>query len=363
MKDLLSAAAIFFIFSGLETSFYTGIRVKFNNSHISHLPPTINGVPNAYYAQKNSRSIASTPEVKPYKSERMESLIRRLKLNPDEIDGDSEVIVAIIDTGYDMKDTTLNKSLLMFGSHKAAVSLIPEEDADDLVGHGTSVAQIILSLNPKAKIVPIKATSETMYQSHFGDAIKKAANIPGVRVINISMGGFSKSVYEELEIENAIKKGITVVASAGNESNDIENIKYYPASLYKDGNIITVSSVDDQGTLLPSSNFSRTMVEFAALGDATFFTYRGKAKKFTGTSQAAAVVSGLVSLVISHKPNLTSKEIKSLLISYSDNKNNLPVKYGEINYQALVKNLENKNDASIKNKFALSTQKIRKGIK
>jgi len=112
------------------------------------------------------------------------------------------------------------------------------------------------------------------------------------------------------------KKGILVIAAAGNEESDIDNKKnaYYPAS-YGLTNIITVTAHDQTLTTLPSSNYGKQSVHISAPG------YRikssmpfGRSGYLTGTSQATAFVSGVAAMLKSQFPNLSMQKIKEAII-------------------------------------------------
>jgi subtilisin family serine protease len=126
-------------------------------------------------------------------------------------------VVAVIDSGFDHPETNL-------------VAWKDFVDGDtkptDPVGHGTHVAGDVLQMAPDAKIVSIRVMNE-QGQGRPSDIIRgiqyAVANKDkfGITTINMSLGGEPTGVPSHLDpldraVENAIKKGITVVAAAGN---------------------------------------------------------------------------------------------------------------------------------------------------
>jgi subtilisin family serine protease len=53
---------------------------------------------------------------------------------------------------------------------------------------------------------------------------------------------------------------------------------------------------------------------------------------FTGTSAAAAVVSGVIALMLEKNPNLTEDDIENILKSTADKIGKYPYKHGRNNY-------------------------------
>ncbi len=172
-------------------------------------------------------------------------------------------------------------------------------DVSDSHGHGTHVAGIILQNSGKAKsrvkIMALKyyepGNSQEANLKNTIRAIEYAVKM-GAKIINYSAGGFQPSPAEREIIRWAGRKGVLVVAAAGNEAVDTDIVGFYPAS-YDLENVISVTALNGRDQILPSSNYGAHSVQFAARGEKMVSTLPGNHwGEMTGTSQATAVVTG-----------------------------------------------------------------------
>ena len=215
-------------------------------------------------------------------------------------------IVAIIDTGVskvpDLAQTEFVKGY-DFVNDKI--------NADDDNGHGTHVAGTVAqSTNNnygvagiafEAKIMPLKVLSGSGGGtiSDIAEAIRFAADNKA-DVINMSLGGGGESQVMKDAIEYAYRKGVVIIAAAGNENN---NSASYPARY---AHVIGVGATDAQGERAEFSNYGAG-VDIAAPGG-------GHGSKiwqetidpetnlpiisgFQGTSMAAPHVAGVAALI------------------------------------------------------------------
>ena len=237
-----------------------------------------------------------------------------------------EVIVAVIDTGVDYSHPFLSANLYVPNGRVSADNYgvdfskgrLSQGTPDDKHGHGTHVAGIVKSVFPDAKILVLKyfnpqASGQDNLDSTI-EALKYAVD-QGVDIINYSGGGPEPAIEELNILKKAERKGILVVAAAGNEESNIDDKKkaYFPAS-YGLTNIITVTAYDQAKTVLSSSNYGRNTVDISAPG------YRiksslpgGRSGYLTGTSQATAFVSGVAALLKSQFPELTFSQLKTII--------------------------------------------------
>lgn len=172
--------------------------------------------------------------------------------------------IALIDTGTD-------------GSTVDAVSFV-DNDVTDNFGHATKMIKTIRKMNKNAKILALKALDDNGKGTTASvvSAIQYAID-SHVSIINMSFSGKANDDTSliEAKVKEAIKAGITVVASAGNNGSIAYD--YIPANI--DG-VITAGACDSKGTILSTSNYGN-VVDWYVNADAT--------------SQAASTVTGILS--------------------------------------------------------------------
>lgn len=173
-------------------------------------------------------------------------------------------VIALIDTGTD-------------GSTVDAVSFV-DNDVTDNNGHARKMVKTIRKQNKNAKILALKALDDNGNGTTASVvAALQYAIDSHVSIINMSFSGRStedKSLVET-KVKEAIKAGITVVASAGNNGSIAYD--YIPANI---AGVITVGACDSKGRILNTSNYGN-IVDWYINADAT--------------SQAASTVTGMIS--------------------------------------------------------------------
>ena len=237
-----------------------------------------------------------------------------------------EIVVAVVDTGIDPIHPFLEKNIFVetgkvdennFGVDFSKDKRVKGAPIDQH-GHGTHVSGIIKSIYPDVKILALKyynpSASGIDNLNSTVEALKYAVD-NNVDIINYSGGG-PEAASEELRVlKEAERKGILVVAAAGNEESNIDDKKkaYFPAS-YGLKNIITVTAYDEDLKILSSSNYGRASVDIFAPGYRIKSSLQnGRAGYLTGTSQATAFVTGVAALIKSQFPNLTTEKIKEII--------------------------------------------------
>lgn len=272
--------------------------------------------------------------------------------------GNSGVVIAVLDTGVDLDHQDIQANIWMNdgedwvngnpgnngvdddGNGKiddyrgwdfANNDNDPDDDSD---GHGTHVAGIIAAdgnngvgvagVAWSASIMPLKMLSggKGGLVSHEIAAIDYAVK-NGAQIINASLGGSNFSQLEYNAIERARDAGVLFVAAAGNSGTNNDTTPVYPASHDLD-NIISVAATDQYDDLMSSSNFGVSSVDVAAPGSYIYNITVGNRYQFrSGTSMAAAHVSGLACLVLSGDFNLTCNQIRGRILSGADAKGSL----------------------------------------
>jgi thermitase len=278
--------------------------------------------------------------------------------------GSKNVVVAVIDTGIDAKHPDLKSNLwkspvrggsLVSGQTYGWDFVTRSSNPSDTHGHGTHIAGIIVSAAPQTQIMPIRYYSETASGDvNLANTIKALhyAIDNGAKIINYSGGGPEYSEEEFQAMKKAERKGVLIVAAAGNDRHDTDlpENRYYPAAYKLKGltNIISVASMNSEGKILSSSNFGSKSVDIAAPGEGIQSALPGQMAgrsrygKMTGTSQATAFVSGVAALILAKQPSLTPVQVKDLIIRTAEPMKHLFGKVatgGRINALAAMKAL------------------------
>jgi serine protease len=247
------------------------------------------------------------------------------------------VRVAIVDTGIDPNGIDSFGSRLLTGHSSIPYSIKPI----DFESHGTHVAgtvgqetnnlEGVARIAFEAYILPVKVLNAfgSGLNSWISDGIRWAADNEA-DVINLSLGGPSKSNILQEAINYAFNAGVTLVAASGNDGSYMVN---YPAA-YE--NVIAVGAVGYDKSLAPYSNKGPEIDLVAPGGDTTkdlnqdgfddgiiqetfkkllFGWKRWDYEIFQGTSMATPHVSGVAALIKAIHPEYSPTQIKQALIS------------------------------------------------
>jgi subtilisin family serine protease len=135
---------------------------------------------------------------------------------------------------------------------------------------------------------------------------------------NNSWGGGGASSSLQAAIERANGQNILFIAAAGNDGNNIESTKSYPAS-YNNANIIAVAAIASNGSIPSWSNFGSSSVDLGAPGSGIYSTLPGKNGgssygSYSGTSMATPHVTGAAALYASTHAGSTAAQIKAAIL-------------------------------------------------
>jgi serine protease AprX len=281
------------------------------------------------------------------------------------------VDVALIDTGVSPVAGLAGAGKVVYGPDLSLESQASNLRNLDTNGHGTFMAGLIAGRD-ETLTTPYAAAPASAYRGVAPDArivSLKVATADGgtdvsqviaaidwvvqhkndgdlnIRVLNLSYGTDSTQSYKSdplaFAVEQAWKAGIFVVAAAGNDgyvgggAGNMSN----PA---RDPFVLAVGASDSLGTADPTDD---TMALFSAKGsrtrhvdlvapgahlqglrvpnsylDATHPEGAISSRYFrgSGTSEAAAIVSGAAALAISQRPSITPGQLKLLLMNTAD---------------------------------------------
>jgi subtilisin family serine protease len=216
------------------------------------------------------------------------------------------VRVAILDTGIDQTHRDL--AVASFGD---AIAVREDSgrfragrcDPEDLFGHGTAIAGIVHSLAPAAELMSIRVLDCHKLQ-HRHAVIRTGAMFAieaGVQILNCSFGlpgvAFSLPTYKSWT-DRAFELDRHVVAASSNTDPDE---CHWPASFPQ---VIATTAADTRSREIrfrPSS-----LISFEARGiDVPVLVPGGGSAVMTGSSFAAAHLSGLLARILSCFPGLS----------------------------------------------------------
>jgi thermitase len=255
--------------------------------------------------------------------------------------GSRDIVVAVVDTGIDVNHPDLKENLWTNpgeagldgqGNDKSSNGIDDDgngyiddvhgwnfvhdnNNISDNHGHGTHIAGIIGGANggvaPHVSIMVLKYFDpEARDLNPMANTVKaiRYATKMGAKIINYSGGGLNPNPLEAAAIRAAAAKDILLVAAAGNEKSNSDIHGYYPAD-YGLPNIMSVTAIDENERILPSSNYGIHSVDIAAPGENIYSTLPGGGYGFmTGTSQATAFATGVAVLLMAQRPELQKPE-------------------------------------------------------
>jgi serine protease AprX len=261
--------------------------------------------------------------------------------------------VALVDTGV-APVQGLTDGKVLYGPDLSFDSQDPQRAFVDNYGHGTAMAGIIAGndgvaggyagVAPNARLVSVKVGARDgavdVSQIIAGiDWVVQHAHDNGmnIRVLNLSLGTSSTQYYVQDPLahaaENAWRHGIAVVVAAGNDGSSMNSL----ADPATDPFLIAVGAEDPVGTvgsnddIVPSYSSRGTgnrhadvvapgsyVMGLLAPGSALAQQFPnavlgGRFLRGSGTSQAAAVASGVVADVLSAHPGWTPDQVKQAL--------------------------------------------------
>lgn len=223
-----------------------------------------------------------------------------------------EVKVAVIDSGIN----TDNKYLKNRYTNDGYNFLDNNTDISDSEFHGTMVSGVIADCtSSNVKVLPLKVNgaSGRGNMKNVAKAIHYAVE-HNADVINLSLSSedpnHTITILDEA-IEEAVSKGVVVVAAAGNQGGDTAD--RYPAN--KD-NVLTITSVDSSDKIAENANTGAD-VDFALPGVLILAPYKRLMMVDSGTSLAAPHAAAAAALLKSWCKHLNQDQVVDILKQYS----------------------------------------------
>jgi len=227
------------------------------------------------------------------------------------------VRVGIIDSGLEVDHPALLGRVVQSVAVEVVdgePTLVENDTAGDLFGHGTACGGIIVGLAPEVELVSIRVLGADLRGkgSAFVAGLEWAVE-QGLRVCNLSLSSKSDALYPVFHelVDEAYFRGICLVSAANNVP-----APSYP-SLFSSVFSIAAHSEPDPERFYYNPN---PPVEFGAWGvDVPIAWRNGGSTVATGNSFAAPHIAGIVARIVSKHPDLTPFEVKAVLAAIADN--------------------------------------------
>ncbi|MGD0332293.1 MAG: S8 family serine peptidase [Xanthobacteraceae bacterium] len=221
------------------------------------------------------------------------------------------VLIAVIDSEIDAKNSNLDGTVA--------------KDFDALGGedrphqHGTAMAGAIaahgrlLGIAPGAQLLAARAFGDTPGEAKGTSfAVYKGlqwAADNAARIVNMSFAGPADPALHRM-LAAAYEKDMVLIAAAGNAGPNSGPL--YPAA---DPNVIAVTATDSNDGLFKMANRG-PYIAVAAPGVEILALAPGESYQITtGTSVAAAHVSGIAALLLERQPSLKPADVRRLIMT------------------------------------------------
>lgn len=243
--------------------------------------------------------------------------------------------IAIIDSGVDTEHNDIKNSVIK----NIKVSGLDKSFIDNN-SHGTAVAAIICGncknkngiwgIAVNSEIISIDVTDDSsgiVEEDDLIEGISIAIN-ENVDIINISLGVKKCSDKLHSVIKTAYDNDIIIVAAAGNY---MEHDVLYPASYQE---VICVGSKSKNGEVISPESVNGKAVIYLPGEYISSAARDNKYKSYSGTSISTPMLTGIISLMLEHNPDIGKKDIYdyfSVTTSKVDVKKCLNLKRSDIN--------------------------------
>ncbi len=255
------------------------------------------------------------------------------------------VTVAVIDTGCVM-------------NHEDLVNVIDQEHTRDIFhrdypagalymmdgqGHGTHVCGIVgaqvdnglgvagaskATDDGKVKILPIKVfddlgrmaeSTDLIAAFDYLDKLIEDGDVPDLKVINMSLGGYGKSEDDDIlqeKITHLYTQHDVLTVAAGGNGDDYGNPITAPSYPSDYDNVLSVTSLNSTGGDSTWSDYNMKK-DISAPGEGILSTYKGGYRdayaEDTGTSMASPLVAGIAAFLYEAYPSASATDIETAI--------------------------------------------------
>lgn len=222
------------------------------------------------------------------------------------------VTVAVIDSGVDLGHPSLQGAVA--DRHDALDGGKPAAAHP----HGTAIAAIVgaraqlASAAPEASLLAVRAFSGETRAGAQGTTLHVLRGLDwaerkAARVVNMSFAGPWDAALSEF-LAAGTGRGVVYVAAGGNAGPASPPL--FPAA---DPNVIAVTATDAEDRLFPAANRGSHLCVAAPGVDILVAAPNNGYGLLSGTSMAAAQVSGVVALMLQARPGLKPAEVRTAL--------------------------------------------------
>lgn len=228
----------------------------------------------------------------------------RIALDAGAVSGE-DVSVAVIDTALDPEHPALKDAV---AENFDALPDMPVEDR----GHGTSISGLIAGRGAFRGVAPgVRLLHARAFEAGVSSADVLLAALDwaveqGAEIVNMSFVGPENELFDAA-CANAMARGVVLVAAAGNNGPGAPF--GYPAAY--DG-VIAVTATDAEDRLMEQANRGR-YIDLSAPGVDVMAPVPGGMDAVTGTSFAAAVVSGAIANLMHSGKRIEPQALSELL--------------------------------------------------
>jgi len=253
------------------------------------------------------------------------------------------VTIALIDTPVDLSDPELAGANIV---DKSRCTLEPSQTSSP---HGNWMAALLVSQNygvaPDATLYTYQTATDGAASSgsckQGANKLDRMENLlnqaidDGAQIISISLSNNERSSGIKWAITRAINEGVIIVSSSGNEAiyDDFSHLGRWSG-------VVGVTAINTDGTFASYSSWGNGVVTAAVGGPVTIRDANtGELTTTSGTSNATALVSGMLALARQKWPEATTNQILQSLVRSGLNPNhewNQYTGYGPIDGGGLV---------------------------
>lgn len=224
-----------------------------------------------------------------------------------------EIKVGVMDTGVEFSHPDLKDN------YKGGVNLLaPQNPPFDDNGHGTHVAGIIgavdnafgiLGTSPGVHLYALKVLNAAG-EGYFSDIIRGLdwCTQNNIEIINLSFGSDQPSRALHEAVKKVVAAGKIIVSAAGNDGT-YQSVDY-PAAYPE---VVAVGAIDELNQITPFTSRGAELNLVAPGTNILSTTLKGFFKRLSGTSMAAAYVTGAAAILKRAHPPAGPREIFKLL--------------------------------------------------